>query len=533
MLRQKMIQEIQELKKCGFTVAEIAEHFKKTRGAKAPTLPTIRKYYQMDAAPDRPSDSVKKEKSFDREPYRDAIIAILERNSRCCISSIYDVLEEKYVEGRDGERLPGNQQTLRNYVKHLRESGAVHEEEGGRIYEHVFDTPPGQQMLLDFGQERINAGLTVHFICMLLRYSRLFCVFAQDHKFNAEEACQAMYRGFVKFGGRPGTVVIDQDAVFVATETFGEVVLTHVFEAFCSEQGLELWVCNKNDPESKGPVENLVGFVKKNYFSARDIDCIEYVWGSLPSWVERKNKRIHQATFRVPAEVFAQFEREALRPLLPSVYEKAPSSYTSVKIDSMPYLLYKSSKYSVPREYCHKDVLFKAVDGKLHVYDASRAHICTHDVSECKGSFNQLDEHKKDDSGDWLAVAERLRKKWNCIKFQHFINGFKKENPRHLRSQLRAIENLFDAENPPRKLVADVMEVCCQNYRYKYSQFRSVYELKKAGYASGPATQMDGAQRRSLDVYKKAFDERCAQQAPRMLEGGGVNGVTQEDENLG
>ena len=174
------------------------------------------------------------------------------------ISSVYDLLEEMYVEGVDGVALPGNQQTLRNYVKHLRESGALAEEEGGRIYDHVFDTPPGNQMLLDFGEERIHAGLTVHFICLLLRYSRLFCVFAQDHKYNAEEACQAIYRAFVKLGGRPEELVIDQDAVFVATETFGEVVKTNVFEAFCSEQGLKLWVCNKHDPESKGYVKTFV-----------------------------------------------------------------------------------------------------------------------------------------------------------------------------------------------------------------------------------------------------------------------------------
>jgi hypothetical protein len=27
-----------------------------------------------------------------------------------------------------------------------------------------------------------------------------------------------------------------------------------VFEDFCTEQELKLWVCNKHDPESKGPI---------------------------------------------------------------------------------------------------------------------------------------------------------------------------------------------------------------------------------------------------------------------------------------
>ena len=46
----------------------------------------------------------------------------------------------------------------------------------------------------------------------------------------------------------------NQDAAFVVSETYGEVIKTRVFEDFCTEQGLKLWVCNKADPESKGPI---------------------------------------------------------------------------------------------------------------------------------------------------------------------------------------------------------------------------------------------------------------------------------------
>ena len=109
-----------------------------------------------------------------------------------------------------------------------------------------------------------------------------------------------IYRAFCKLGGRPSVLVIDQDAVFVASETYGELVKTKVFEDFCTEQNLKLWVCNKADPESKGPIENSVGFVKKNFFSARNITCIDDVWRSLPGWLDRKNKRIHEQLCMYP-----------------------------------------------------------------------------------------------------------------------------------------------------------------------------------------------------------------------------------------
>jgi len=274
----------------------------------------------------------------------------------------------------------------------------------------VFDTPPGEQMLLDFGEKSIVGGKQVHFMCLLLPYSRLFCVYAQDHRYNAEEACRDIYRAIKKLGVRPKQFVIDQDAVFIVSETYGEVVETRVFKDFCKEQEITLWVCNKTDPESKGGVENLVGFVKKNYFNARkEIKGIEDVWESLPGWVEHKGKRIHKATFCVPSEVFEAIERKALRPVVPSVYENLPSSYERVAVGSMPYIQYKACKYSVPISNCFQTVCYKVAGEKIYIYDETRKYICSHVLSAYKGSFNQLLEHKKDAAEDWKPVCERLR----------------------------------------------------------------------------------------------------------------------------
>jgi hypothetical protein len=337
MLTKEKMQEIQELKLRGFSKNEIIKQYE-SRGEKPPSIPTLNKYYAMDAVPEDPGAKLEKAKAFDHEPFRKTIIAILEMNAKKSvrISSVYDVLLEMFVENGECESLPGNEQTLRNYVHYLEGKGMINREpEHRRIYDYVFDTPPGQQMLIDFGELRIHQGLTVHFICMLLRYSRMICVYAQDHKYNAEDACRAIYHGFCKLGGRPEELVIDQDSVFVSAEYLGEITESHVFKQFIKEQGLRLWVCNKNDPESKGPIENVVGFVKKNFFSARNIQCVDDVWRSLPGWVERKNKRIHKATFRVPEEVFAGIERAALRPLLPSVYDEAMSGFIPARVGGL------------------------------------------------------------------------------------------------------------------------------------------------------------------------------------------------------
>ena len=514
MLTKTMMQKIQDLKLQGYAEREIAEQLAKA-GEKVPSKPTIRKYYRMDIVPENPGAHLVKDKAFDTEPFRSTIIEVLrnnENNKSLCISSVYDVLEEKYIDSGEFNELPGNQQTLRNYVRHLRESGIIEAEaKSTRIYDYVPDTPPGEQMLLDFGQQWIGGGIVIHFLCMLLRYSRYLLVYAQDHVFSAEEACQALYRGFSRLGGRPMVLVIDQDSVFVTDETYGEIVRTRVFEDFCTEQELKLWVCRKADPESKGPIENAVGFVKKNFFSARDFSTLDEVLRSLPGWCDRKNRRIHQTTYCVPDVLFREHEQKALQPPVPSLYENSPASFRSVELSGIPYIHYRTNKYSVPRSHAFGKVYYKAVSSYLYVYDDSYALLCRHAISECQGRVIRLPEHKKEPATDWISIAERLRDKWNCYDFQHFINGVKKENPRYLKEQLSAIDDFLDKEKADRATVAAAMKHACEKYRYTYKQFKTVFSLVKSGQLSDNTYQASNVQKQDLKVYADAFRARMVQ----------------------
>ena len=368
---------------------------------------------------------------------------------------------------------------------------------------------------MDFGQWKCGGGLVAHFIVVVLWFSRLIGVFAQDHKFNAEEACRALHRFSCKCGGRVRTLVIDQDSVFVSEEVYGEVFETDAFRAFLAEQDMSLWVCRKGDPESKGLVENAVGFVKSSYFSARSFSCIDDVIRSLPAWVERKNRRIHQGTYQVPQRMFEDVERAALRPLLPSLYEAAPAGLVEAPVNSQPYVLHRAVKYSVPWEMCYTTAYKRVIGGKLRIYDDKRRYVCTHDVCEVRGAFIRLEEHRRQHASDWIDTAERMRRKWNCTEFQHFVNGFKKENEgRHLGEQLAAVERYLDEKRPTREFAAAVIAACCRDWRYRYTQFKAVYDLMEAqsGSIASPVVEVAAADvdTRGLESYRAAFEERCA-----------------------
>jgi hypothetical protein len=57
--------------------------------------------------------------------------------------------------------------------------------------------------------------------------------------------------------------------------------------------------------------------------------------------------------------------------------------------------------------------------------------------------------------------------------------------------------------------VSDVMKECCAQFRYRFSQFRAVYEAMKAGRTPTPVPGAEYVQNASLDIYQQAFLERC------------------------
>ena len=52
-------------------------------------------------------------------------------------------------------------------------------------------------------------------------------------------------------------------------ENEGDILLTEEFQQFVNEIKFEVKLCRKADPESKGKVENVVKFIKKNFISNR------------------------------------------------------------------------------------------------------------------------------------------------------------------------------------------------------------------------------------------------------------------------
>ena len=107
-----------------------------------------------------------REKGF--QTYEEAILRVYAKNEgrRLNMAAVYDYLEEGYGP------LPGNEQTLRNFIHYLIQTNRLQFDESVRIYQKVPEMPFGKQMQLDFGQYRLESGLTLFIFAALLSASR-------------------------------------------------------------------------------------------------------------------------------------------------------------------------------------------------------------------------------------------------------------------------------------------------------------------------------------------------------------------------
>jgi transposase len=115
---------------------------------------------------------------------------------------------------------------------------------------------PGEHLVIDWGAE---GGL--HVFCAVLAWSRVrFVRFASDER--AETTLAMLAECFEALGGVPGKVLADRMGCLKGGVVANVVVPTAGYVRFAGHYGFRPDFCEAADPESKGIVENLVGYAK-------------------------------------------------------------------------------------------------------------------------------------------------------------------------------------------------------------------------------------------------------------------------------
>jgi transposase len=259
---------------------------------------------------------------------------------------------------------------------------------------------PGEHLVIDWGVEN---GL--HVFCAVLAWSRVrFVRFAADER--AETTLAMLAECFEVLGGVPGKVLADRMGCLKGGVVANVVVPAPEYVRFAAHYGFRPDFCEAADPESKGIVENLVGYAKV------DLVVPQAPFGDLAAanvaaaeWCAEVNGVMHSEICAVPAERLMT-ERELLAPL-PSLRASTGKMVTR-KVDRLSCVRFGSARYSVPVRLIGSQVQLRLDDGRLLAVVAATGEIVAEHALAAPGEASVRDEHY---GGPRLAPRRAVRPK--------------------------------------------------------------------------------------------------------------------------
>jgi transposase len=180
------------------------------------------------------------------------------------------------------------------------------------------ETPPGDQLQIDFGQKRVLIGgawVRVFLLVAVLSYSRRLFVkaFLNERQDDWRDGIAA---AFTHFGGVPRTLLGDNARALVAGRDHptGTVIFQPAYLAFCRDWDVQPRACAPYRARTKGKTEAGVKYVKRNGLAEQAFASFAALETHLAAWMVTADQREHGTTHEAPIQRFDRVERQALRP---------------------------------------------------------------------------------------------------------------------------------------------------------------------------------------------------------------------------
>jgi transposase len=328
---------------------------------------------------------------------------------------------------------------------------------------------PGEHLVIDWGAQ---GGL--HVFCAVLAWSRFrFVRFAADER--AETTLAMLAECFEVLGGVPGKVLADRMGCLKGAVVANVVVPTAGYVRFAAHYGFRPDFCEAADPESKGVVENLVGYAKADLMVAQaPFGGLATANAAAAVWCAEVNAAVHSEICAVPAERLLT-ERELLAPL-PSLRASLGKMVTR-KVDRLSCVRFASARYSVPVALIGREVQLRADDGRLLAIVAGTGEVVAEHVLVPPGEASVRDEHY---GGPRPAPRRAVRPKTAVEKAfcalgpvaEAFITGAAAAGSTRLPAELAELSTLRAAHGD--KAFLDALDRAVAFCRWRAADIRSI-----------------------------------------------------------
>lgn len=393
--KMSIYHEIRRLHRLGFNKSQIERKVGVNRD-------TVRKYLKMDddeMVQWTHSLQTRKKKLDD---YEDTIVEWLKEHADLSAAQVEDWLLEEYPQLEIGSS------TVRSFVTDLRDRYALPKQKQSRQYEAIPEADMGEQIQVDWGetwQETVTKEkIKLYFICFVLAHSRFKYVEWLDRPFTTKDAIRCHEQAFRFFGGMTKEIMYDQDNIIAVHENAGDLLLTHEFKAYQQARGFEVYLCRAADPETKGKIERVVGYVKTNFAKNRRYTGLDDWNEKCRAWLDRTgNHKVHGATKKRPDSVFL-LEKAHLKPVSPlNNKEISFDASITAKIGKDNTVRFKGNRYSVPlgtyQTIGANEVILNVCQQELVILNAlSGEELTRHTISLEKGKLIKKTNHGRDRS---------------------------------------------------------------------------------------------------------------------------------------
>jgi len=463
-----MYHEIHKLQRLGFGISKISRHLRCN-------FRTVQKYLNMGEQEYEQFliNSSKRNKKLDC--YETFVKCKLIDYPDSTTAQLHDWLKEHHPDFPEV-----SPRTVFNFVMFLRQKHNIPLEPRVREYFPIEELPYGEQAQVDFGEYNMLTSIgkrkKVKFFVMVLSRSRMKFTWFLDKPFTSETVVIAHEKAFEFYQGIPMVLVYDQDRTIIVDENIGDIILTSIFKQYTKSRSFKLYFCRKSDPQTKGKVENVVQYVKKNFLYNRTYFDIENLNEEAIAWLGRTaNYLPHNYTKKSPHQEFL-IEKGYLSPFTPLAIEHAEIKLYNVRKTNI--ISYKSNFYMLPSgTYNGTGTQVNVQEKKdvVHIYNLKMELLCSYPLSALKGQTIGTFHRQRDTSSKIESVMDQLlpyfTEKSLAMKW---LMGIKEMYPRYIRDHLLLIlDTLTKGEDG--RIADKVLEFCIKNSLTNGAEFRDVY----------------------------------------------------------
>jgi transposase len=374
---------------------------------------------------------------------------------------------------------------------------------------------PGDVLAIDWGEEFV-AGRKVHVFCAVLAWSRFrFVRFAADEQQATTLAMLA--ECFEVLGGVPKVVLADRMGCLKGGVVANIVVPAPDYVRFATHYRFRPDFCEAADPESKGIVENLVGYAKDDLLVPLELDEDPWAEGiaglnvRAVAWCAEINAMVHSEIHAVPA-LRLDSERDLLGEL-PSLRLEVGPKPTTRRVDKLSCIRFGSARYSVPNRLIgttvtvlvdERDRLLRVVEpitGEVH---AEHALVAPGEVSIDDTHYDRPRPTSPNRAARGRTAIEREFLALGPVA-QQFLTGAAAAGVTKLGTEIAEILTLAAAHGTEPLLAA--LERAVAFGRWRAGDVRSI--LATGGHAPRPTAAgqalvltLPSVPTRSLDAYR-------------------------------